>query len=287
MPVYGLPKTLETLLYALLDESTVSSWQIYEDNAGKVNMRIRFAGDNTTHNQAHTVAYRRKSPAQTKRDQARAETFRTAHTSTHSVKSKATDALPGVITRQMAASERSCTPDKEIMRDHDSDTQSITLETSVTKFEQSAISPNMDISDLCPTVSPFVPRSTAAYAFGNEESLQEELVAPPLVHEDSVTVDVDSEPVNVSGEYIQDIDRCDCERCDNGGGDINQLDRCGGDHFRCDQCSVSKDSVLWICDRCRKMGAHKRHVKYMRLYTDYRFTDDGDGDDRNELIEYE
>ena len=136
MPVYGLPKTLETLLYALLDESTVSSWQIYEDNAGKVNMRIRFAGDNTTHNQAHTVAYRRKSPAQTKRDQARAETFRTAHTSTHSVKSKATDALPGVITRQMAASERSCTPDKEIMRDHDSDTQSITLETSVTKFEQ-------------------------------------------------------------------------------------------------------------------------------------------------------
>ena len=172
-------------------------------------------------------------------------------------------------------------------KDHDSDTQSMTLETSVTKFEQSPISPNMDISDLCPTVSPFVPRSTAAYAFGNEESLQEELVAPPLVHEDSLTVDVDSEPVNVSGEYIQDIDRCDCERCDNGGGDINQLDRCGGDHFRCDQCSVSKDSVLWICDRCRKMGAHKRHVKYMRLYTDYRFTDDGDGDDRNELIEYE
>ena len=94
--------------------------------------------------------------------------------------------------------------------------------------------------------------------------------------EDSLTVDVDSEPVNVSGEFIQDIDRCDCEHCDNGGGDINQLDRCGGDHFRCDQCSVSKDSVLWICDRCRKMSAHKRHVKYMRLYTDYWFTDDGD-----------
>ena len=41
-------------------------------------------------------------------------------------------------------------------------------------------------------------------------------------------------------------------------------------------CSVSNDSVLWICDRCCKMGAHKRHVKNMRLYTDYRFTDDGD-----------
>ena len=171
------------------------------------------------------------------------------------------------------------------MRDHDCDTQSITLEATVTKFDQSDTSPNMDISDLCPTVSSFVPRSTAAYAFGNEESLHK-LIAPPLVHEYSSTVDVDSEPVNVSGEYIHDIDRCDCERCDNGdngGGDIKKLDRCG----LCDQCSVSKDSVLWICDRCRKMGAHKRHVKYMRLYTYYRFTDDGDGDDRNELIEYE
>ena len=80
MPVYGLPKTLESLLYALLDESTVSSWQIYEDNAGKVNMRIRFAGDNTTHNQAQTVASRQVKQRETKREQKRSQKLINLHT---------------------------------------------------------------------------------------------------------------------------------------------------------------------------------------------------------------
>ena len=58
MAVEGLPKTLEILMSSLLQENNVLSWQIYQDKSGNVNMKLRFTGDNVTHDQP-PVSYRR------------------------------------------------------------------------------------------------------------------------------------------------------------------------------------------------------------------------------------
>jgi hypothetical protein len=92
-----LPKTLENLLGCLLSENGLVSWQIFEEKSSHVVVKIRFANGHcdpkAERQPTETVtAYKRKSPSQVKRDQARVA----AHKRQQST-------APRMTTRSMAA----------------------------------------------------------------------------------------------------------------------------------------------------------------------------------------
>ena len=76
MPAMELPKTLVKLLDTLLTENGLTSWQIFEEKSSNIIVKIRFGnghpGPTADKQPSETIAsYRRKSPSQIKRDQAR------------------------------------------------------------------------------------------------------------------------------------------------------------------------------------------------------------------------
>jgi len=65
-----LPKILESSLQAILDSSTLQSWNIFQEQNGHIIVKLKFNGH---HNQAQqTTAYRKKSQRQSDRDNQRA-----------------------------------------------------------------------------------------------------------------------------------------------------------------------------------------------------------------------
>ena len=134
---------------SLLQENNELSWQIYQDKSGNVNMKLRCMDDNVTHDQP-IVSYRRKAPAQVKRDQARAQTFRAtmAHKSPR-IMSDCPERLTGVRTRRMAAAEEA----PEMMRSClDNDRSDVSLDISIDRLDDTEASTILDISDLRPTI---------------------------------------------------------------------------------------------------------------------------------------
>ena len=270
MPVEGLPKTMETLLSSLIQGNALLSWQIYQDKVGNVHMNIKFSGESVTHDQA-SVSYRRKPPAQVKRDRRRAETFRTT------VVDKSTPCLethvnprPGVQTRRMAAINR-----------HDSD--SIASDIEVMRHEQS-LSSELDI-----LASPFVPgaqqmisledRVYVPTVHSSPDTASPDVLTDPNMDQDSTTtctetetqhsmdittIDMDSGEETDREDMSPQVGRCGCARCDHGGAPISKVDTCGSGHYRCDKCSVN-NCVSWICHWCYEHDGHKRHRKYMTL----------------------
>ena len=77
MEMYG---SLKMLLDTLMDKQALSSWQIYEEKNGSVVVKIRFAARHcnatvtgATTSEDKIIAYKRKSPAQIRRDNARSK----------------------------------------------------------------------------------------------------------------------------------------------------------------------------------------------------------------------
>ena len=270
MPVEGLPKTLEILMSSLLQENNVLSWQIYQDKSGNVNMKLRFTGDNVTHDQP-PVSYRRKAPAQVKRDQARAQTFRAtmAHKSPRNM-SDCPERLTGVRTRRMAAAEE--TPE-QMRSGLDNDTSDVPLDISVDRMDDTDASTILEMSDLCPTVSPYVPKC-APYPSTSSENTPPLPTSPPPMESPgsdteltSDTTTVDSGAETDADDMSPEVGRCGCAQCDYGGVSTGSMDTCGGDHYRCLKCSVP-NCVSCVCSRCYGFGGHRRHRRYLKLYKD-------------------
>ena len=75
----GLPKTLEIMLGTMVDNFTLKSWQIFNENDG-ICMKIRFRAvpeqqRNTVLPQEKAIKFKKVSPSQLKRDQNRAKEY--------------------------------------------------------------------------------------------------------------------------------------------------------------------------------------------------------------------
>ena len=128
-------------------------------------MKIRLGGTNVTLDQA--VNYRRKAPSQVNRDKTRAEKYRSAVSvksppATLVAKSHDPQRQTGVRTRQMIMSEQSMISDVETVR-CDQKTESSPDDVFILSLDtpeigiQGSSSSLLDMTDLCPTASPFVP----------------------------------------------------------------------------------------------------------------------------------
>ena len=255
---------------SLLQENTVLSWQIFQDKIGNINMKIRFTGDNVTHDQS-PVSYRRKAPAQVKRDQARAQTFRAtmAHKSPRNIPD-CPERLTGVRTRRMAAAEEA----PEMMRSGiDHDTSDVALDISIDTLDNTDMPTILELSNLCPTVSPYVPKYVPSPSTSSENTSPLPTSPAPM---DSIgsdteltcdTITVDSGAETDADDMSPKIGRCGCAQCDYGGVSTGSVDTCGGDHYRCLKCSVP-NCLSWVCSRCYGFGGHRRHSKYLKLFKD-------------------
>ena len=279
MPVEGLPKTLEILLSSLLQENNMQSWQIFQEKSGSIMLKVRFNVGDVPHEQP--LSYRRKSPAQTRRDHARAASHRStvAHKSPCNSVSSVTAPPSGMITRSRAIRSHSPEDSVEGFRADPAATPSVDLSASDLGLESSGLSPTrFENSLLCPTASPFVPDVMCTESI----SVDPDINPTHITHEETLTIsspprsshvtDTDSSnsdppdsDENTDAETMsREIGRCTCSHCDYGSNYDKTKDKCDNVHYHCDRCSTSK-SISRICVHCYKHGAHKRHTKYMML----------------------
>jgi len=73
-------------LSTLLVDSSMKSWQIYDEKSGEVTVKLRFRGGHDIPVHTHTANYAQKSRSRLTRDHQRAATFRTAKNSGPTVK---------------------------------------------------------------------------------------------------------------------------------------------------------------------------------------------------------
>ena len=95
MPVTGLPKSLEALLITCIEEFDLHKWHISNTNFGCM-IKINFnSGDHcsTAKPQIKTTSYKKKSPAQERRDNKRMDTFKIKKSEYHIV-TRSKDKLP-------------------------------------------------------------------------------------------------------------------------------------------------------------------------------------------------
>ena len=74
-----LPKALESVLCALLDNHSVVSWKVTAEGVNPtivVRLRPVYTSDNNNGGPVNTFTYRRKTPSQVSRDQRRMKDFR-------------------------------------------------------------------------------------------------------------------------------------------------------------------------------------------------------------------
>ena len=72
-PVMELPKDLLTTLSS---NNVLKSWQIFDERNMDIVVKLCFAGGHCSQAEVTTARYRRKAPAQVKRDQARSATYK-------------------------------------------------------------------------------------------------------------------------------------------------------------------------------------------------------------------
>jgi len=64
----GLPKVLEDMLQAALNNSSLQSWNIFQDKDGAINFRLRFSGHQESVTHVPEASYKRKTNSQIQRD---------------------------------------------------------------------------------------------------------------------------------------------------------------------------------------------------------------------------
>ena len=97
---------------------------------------------------------------------------------------------------------------------------------------QGSSSSLLDMTDLCPTASPFVPSLKAVEQCTSSARDVDELTD----HSDASVIcvsDADSDTETDPGEMSPEIGQCGCQRCDYGGGKWDVEDTCGRDHYQC------------------------------------------------------
>ena len=145
--------SLKMLLDTLLDKGTLNSWQIYEEKNGSVVVRIRFAarhckaivtGATNVTDEENIIAYKRKSPAQIRRDNERAK----QHHERRITRSQTLNAIDNIVPRDIS--------EPEFVRSSDNDLFSDTRNPGLVSPVLCAVEPT---SALDPLVSPFTPAS--------------------------------------------------------------------------------------------------------------------------------
>ena len=86
-----LPKALQDLLATLLANNALKSWQIFDEKNMDIVVKMRFAGGHCGQAEVTTARYRRKAPAQVRRDQARSATYKQQHAQRTAEPSTVTD----------------------------------------------------------------------------------------------------------------------------------------------------------------------------------------------------
>ena len=141
------------LLDTLLDKETLNSWQIYEEQNGSVVVRIRFAarhckaivtGATNVTDEENIIAYKRKSPAQIRRDNERAK----QHHERRITRSQTLNAIDNIVPRDIS--------EPEFVRSSGNDLLSDTRNPGLVSPVLCAVEPT---SALDPLVSPFTPAS--------------------------------------------------------------------------------------------------------------------------------
>ena len=145
--------SLKMILDTLLDKETLNSWQIYEEKNGSVVVRIRFAaryckaivtGATNVTDEENIIAYKRKSPAQIRRDNERAK----QHHERRITRSQTLNAVDNIVPRDIS--------EPEFVRSSDNDFFSDTRNPGLVSPVLCAVEPT---SALDPLVSPFTPAS--------------------------------------------------------------------------------------------------------------------------------
>ena len=149
LPAMEMHGSLKMLLDTLMDKQALSSWQIYEEKNDSVVVKIRFAARHcnatvtgATTSEDKIIAYKRKSPAQIRRDNARSKQHYEKRVTRSQTVRTDNDIVPQDIS------------EPEIGRTNDNDFLSDTLNPGLVSPMPCAAEPT---SVLDPLVSPFTP----------------------------------------------------------------------------------------------------------------------------------
>ena len=147
MDKYG---SLKMLLDTLLDKETLNSWQLYEEKNGPVVVRIRFAachckaivtGATNVTDEENIIAYKRKSPAQIRRENERAK----QHHERRITRSQTLNAVDNIVPRDIS--------EPEFVRSSDNDLFSDTRNPGLVSPVSCAVEPTSARCDPAPAAS--------------------------------------------------------------------------------------------------------------------------------------
>ena len=197
--------SLKMLLDTLSDKETLNSWQIYEVKNGSVVARIRFAarhckaivtGATNVTDEENIIAYKRKSPAQIRRDNERAK----QHHGRRITRSQTLNAVDKIVPRDISEPEFVCSSDNDLF----SDTRNPRLVSPV----PCAVEPT---SALDPLVSPFTPASLQLALcdpapVGSEDMALKITHTPDVSYPDIESASVDSVTLSQPCSQVSDPD---------------------------------------------------------------------------------
>ena len=126
----------------------------------------------------------------------------------------------------------------------DNDTSDVALDISMDRLDDIEASTILEMSDLGPTVSPYVPNCVSYPSSSSEYTPLVPTSPPPMdrlgsdTERTSDTTTVDDGAETDADDMSPEIGRSMCAQWDYGGVRTGSLGTCGGDHYRCIKCSM-------------------------------------------------
>ena len=257
----GLPKVLEAMLQSTLNNASLKSWNIYQDQNGDINFKLKFTVSEESVSHVQQASYTKKSSRQVQRDIERSRQWRNnsnqpsrqhdpepqqsvtpqSEYPQHSTTQK--NSASGMCTRSMSRT------DPELARDHDEQ-----LATPLNPFADSFIMPSATPDDsstdteqeLTPTIKLMGDVDSVPCTHSKESATDE-----TTLH-DAVFSSGDNKPTRVK------------EKADGSSGTVRRRK----DHAACSFCGRPKDSSFKKCVKCKMLvctvcelkGCHQSHI---------------------------
>jgi len=259
----GLPKLLEDMLKAIMDNNTLQNWNIYQDRNGIVNVRLRFNGSHDEPFQQ--VSYKRKSPKQISHDLERSKQWRTVKPT---IEQELSDPQPeqsaiaqslqsastplsneGVKTRAMARSETEVPRSPDTAPDY---TMNVYADSFIMPQDDITLTAQTDTDDPSLSLSPDLS------SFARESGLNKDIETEPL-QSDSTLTDV---PIQNEQAVKQTVLK----------GYVSPSRRPGKRFATCAYCGWNKTRThccrcdVVICVRCIERDKHSRHISNYGYY---------------------